>query len=72
MFADQLVELLQADATFTESLWIYAVGIFDAWGAPMLLGCVPWAIGSAFLGYWWSLRLVRRFRLKRRDLDHRA
>ncbi|MDA1098488.1 MAG: DUF2062 domain-containing protein [Proteobacteria bacterium] len=66
MFSDRLVELLQTDASFLESLWIYAVGIFDAWGVPMLLGCVPWAFGSAFLGYWWSLRLVQRFRERRR------
>ena len=70
MFADRLVNLLEADATFLESLWVYAVGIFDAWGAPMLLGCVPWAVGLAFLGYWWSLRLIRQFRIKRRGLKH--
>jgi uncharacterized protein (DUF2062 family) len=44
MFSAQLVKLLRTDASFLESLWIYAVGIFEAWGAPMLLGCVPWAI----------------------------
>jgi hypothetical protein len=67
MFSAQLVKLLQTDASFLESLWIYAVGIFEAWGAPMLLGCVPWAIAAAFLGYWWSLRLIRRFRQRRRS-----
>ncbi|MDP6832229.1 MAG: DUF2062 domain-containing protein [Alphaproteobacteria bacterium] len=66
MFSERLVGLLQTDASFLDSMWIYAVGIFEAWGAPMLVGCVPWAIGSAFLGYWWSLRLVRRFRQRRR------
>ncbi len=67
MFSDRLATLLQTDASFLESLWIYAAGIFQAWGMPMLLGCVPWAIASAFLGYWWSLRLIRRFRQRRRD-----
>ena len=67
MFSDRLVKLLQTDATFLESLWIYAAGIFEAWGVPMLLGCVPWSIASAFLGYWWSLRLIQRFRRHRRD-----
>ena len=68
VFSERLMKLLQTDATFFESLWIYAVGIFEAWGAPMLIGCIPWAIGSAFLGYWWSLRLVLRFRERRRGL----
>ncbi len=65
MFVDRLVQLLRTDATFLESLWIYAAGIFEAWGVPMLLGSVPWSIASAFLGYWWSLRLIKRFRQRR-------
>jgi len=69
VFSERLVELLQTDATFLESLWIYAVGIFEAWGVPMLLGSVPWAIAGAILGYWWSLRLIRRFRARRRELN---
>ena len=36
---------------------------------PMLLGSVPWAITGAFLGYWWSLRMIRRFRERRRGLS---
>ncbi|MBT7029236.1 MAG: DUF2062 domain-containing protein [Rhodospirillaceae bacterium] len=68
MFSDRLGELLETDATFVESLWIYAIGIFEAWGVPMLLGSVPWSIAGAFLGYWWSLRLIRRFRDRRRGM----
>ena len=71
MFSERLVKLLKTDASFLESLWVYMVGIFDAWGAPMLLGCIPWAIGSAFVGYWWSLRLIRRYRARRRNLENR-
>lgn len=65
MFSERLVKLLETDASFLDSLWIYAVGIFEAWGVPMLLGCVPWAVASAFFGYWWSLRLILRFRRRR-------
>jgi len=67
MFSEQLEKLLETDASILESLWIYAVSIFEAWGVPMLLGCVPWAIASACLGYWWSLRLIERFRERRRN-----
>ncbi|MDP6566253.1 MAG: DUF2062 domain-containing protein [Alphaproteobacteria bacterium] len=65
MFRARLAKLLDTDAGLIESLWVYAVGIFDAWGLPMFVGCVPWAIAAAFLGYWWSLRLIQRFRRRR-------
>ena len=65
LFQDRLVKLMQTDATFMESLLIYVVGIFDAWGMPMMIGCLPWAIVGAFLGYWWSLRLIHRFQNRR-------
>ena len=42
------------------------MGIFEAWGVPMFVGSVPWALLSAWLGYRWSLNLVRRFRGRRR------
>ena len=66
MFSERLAGLLEADATFVASMWVYAVGIFEAWGVPMLIGCLPWAIAGAFLGYWWSLRLIHQFRDRRR------
>ena len=65
LFQQRLVKLLQTDVTFLESLLIYVVGIFEAWGMPMMIGCVPWAIGGAFLGYWWSLRFIHRFQNRR-------
>ena len=71
IFQERLVKLLQTDATFLESLLVYVVGIFEAWGMPMMIGCVPWAIGGAFLGYWWSLRLIHRFQNRRQRQDIR-
>ena len=38
IFQQRLVELLQTDVTFLESLLIYVVGIFEAWGMPMMIG----------------------------------
>ncbi len=71
IFQERLVKLLQTDVTFLESLLVYVVGIFEAWGMPMMIGCVPWAIGGAFLGYWWSLRLIYRFQNRRQRQDIR-
>jgi uncharacterized protein (DUF2062 family) len=64
-FQDTLATLLQADATWYEALWIYVWGIFQIWGVPLFVGSIPWAILSAWLGYRWSLRLIREFRMRR-------
>ena len=64
-FQTRLSTLMQEEAGALETLWIYMVGIFDLWGVPMFLGCVPWAILFSWLGYRWSLRLVQRFRMRR-------
>jgi uncharacterized protein (DUF2062 family) len=39
--------------------------ILQGWGVSMLVGCVPWAIASAWIGYVWSLAFVRRYRARR-------
>lgn len=62
VFEERLTSLLATDATFLESLWIYASGIFQAWGVPMFVGCLPWAVAAAWLGYVWSLKATRRIR----------
>lgn len=64
-FQSRLTALLQEDAGSLETLWVYMVGIFEMWGVPLFLGSVPWAILTAWLSYRWSLRLVKRFRVRR-------
>ena len=58
---------------FFESAWAYFVIIMRNWGVPMLIGCSPYAIVSAWLGYSWSMRIVvthRRAVLDRRLHRH--
>ncbi len=55
-------------AGWWENLWHQAQVIFVGWGVPMLVGCVPYAIVSAWLGYRWSLKLVTGHR---RNVAHR-
>lgn len=69
---------------FLEHLWFSLAGLFDFasiyfvivvkhWGLPMLVGCVPYAILSAWFGYFWSMRIVvshRRSILERRLHRH--
>lgn len=64
-FQQRLAMLLDADAAWYEAVWIYIQGIFEIWGVPMFVGSIPWAILTSWLGYRWSLRLVREFRLRR-------
>ena len=64
-FAGQLHAVLEIDAGWFTSLWLIVWRIAETWGLPMLLGCVPWAIATAVLGYYWSLRAMRRFRIRR-------
>ncbi len=67
-----------------ELVWYHLVGLFDLasgyfiifvqnWGLPMLVGCIPYAVVSAWLGYAWSMRIVvshRRSMLERRMRRH--
>jgi uncharacterized protein (DUF2062 family) len=67
-----------------EQVWYSIAGLFDwasnyfvivvkHWGLPMLIGCVPYAIFSAWIGYVWSMRIVishRRSILERRLHRH--
>lgn len=64
-FQDRLSGLLATDAGPLETLWIYVVGIFDLWGVPMFIGSIPWAILGSWIGYRWSLRMIRGFHLRR-------
>ena len=61
-FAAELQTALAMKAGFFESLYVYMVRLFENYGLPMFVGCIPWAIGSSWLGYVWTLRLLRKFK----------
>lgn len=64
-FSAHLALVLGADVTWYQALWVYLIELFRAWGVPMFLGCVPWAIVSAWVGYRWSLRLSHSLVVRR-------
>ena len=64
-FAAQMPAVSEIEAGWLEAFWITVVRIFEIWGEPMFLGCLPWAIGFGWLSYRWSLRLIRRLRARR-------
>ena len=68
-FTSRLSELLAGnpEASWIEEFWLGTVSILDAFGLPLFVGCLPWAFGLAWVGYFWALRFVRR-RNERREL----
>lgn len=68
-FASRLTESLQEDATWFESVWVYAVNLVNKFGLSLFVGCIPWVIIGSWLGYRWSRSFiigVRRARERHR------
>jgi uncharacterized protein (DUF2062 family) len=71
-FVAQMRTILEGDAGFFESLYVYSVAIFRAWGQPLFVGCAPWAVGGAWLGYVWTLKFLEKLHARhRRKLEAR-
>jgi uncharacterized protein (DUF2062 family) len=58
-FARRLAETVPGDAGWVEAAWLYVLNLFQVFGVPMFVGCVPWMILGAWAGYVWSLGLLR-------------
>lgn len=52
------------------TFWVYVDVIFAGWGLAMLVGCIPYAVVSAWLGYRWSLNLIVHHRAARFARHH--
>jgi uncharacterized protein (DUF2062 family) len=61
-FSDELLKALQVDAEGLNAVWLQTVNLFDLYGVPMLIGCIPWALIGGWGGYVWSLVYLRRRR----------
>lgn len=57
-FVDMWDKVLADDISFWQSMTEMVVLIAQQQGLAMMVGAVPWAIGSAILGYFWSLRFI--------------
>lgn len=67
-FSAHISSVMAQDLTFLESLWVYTVEIVETWGAPMMIGCIPWAILGTWAGYVLTLRFVHRLQAQQRRL----
>lgn len=65
VFARRLAATMPDDAGWLEQAWRFVVNLFDIFGVPMFVGCVPWMVLGAWAGYVWSLGLLRRLALSR-------
>lgn len=70
-FTSQLNNALTEEVGFFEGLWVYTYALFDTWGLPLFLGCIPWAIGLAWLGYVWSYRFVANLQMRKAEARQR-
>ncbi len=70
-FSERLSTSLGVESTWLETLWIYSYNLFARFGVPMFVGSLPWAVLGGWLGYVWTLGLIRRTRA-RRARDKRA
>jgi uncharacterized protein (DUF2062 family) len=43
---------------YLESIWAHAFVLAQAWGWPLVIGCLPWSALGAWAGYVWSLRFI--------------
>ena len=41
-----------------ERFWAQTVAIFEGWGLPLVIGCLPWSALGTWAGYVWSLRFI--------------
>lgn len=53
------------DAGWAQKFYAYVKIVAHEQGLPMAIGCVPWAFGSGWLGYRWSLKFIRVRRARR-------
>ncbi|MBF0627426.1 MAG: DUF2062 domain-containing protein [Magnetococcales bacterium] len=56
---------MNAAADWWESLWLQAVQLWELFGLPLFVGSLPWGIGTGWIAYLWTLRLIRRHRQKK-------
>lgn len=65
-FESRLSETLSPQAGWLEAIWVYTVNFIEKFGLPVFVGSIPWMILGSWLGYTWSLALIRRIRARRR------
>ncbi len=58
-FIDVFQAAFQDDLGFLDRIWALVRLSAQEQGLAMFVGCIPWATGTAWAGYAWSLKLLR-------------
>ena len=66
-FAKELTSTFEVEADGLTGLWQQTVNLFDLFGTPMLVGCIPWALMGGWVGYIWTAKYLRRRRSRDPD-----
>ena len=61
-FAKELTSTFEVEADGLTGFWQQTVNLFDLFGTPMLVGCIPWALIGGWVGYIWTAKSLRRHR----------
>lgn len=65
-FSEALAASSTEASTFLESLWAGTKALFEAFGVPMFVGCVPWIFVMGWVGYKASYSVILNVRARRR------
>lgn len=49
-------------AEWYEAIWLRIDSLLEAFGLPLFVGWIPWAVLLSIVGYYWSLKFVRQVR----------
>lgn len=55
------------DPTSLDAWQTYFAVIVEGWGLALLVGSIPFAILGYVVGYYWTLRIVKRWRIMRQE-----
>lgn len=59
-FSGELMAALTVEADGLKGIWLQTANLFDLYGVPMLIGCLPWALIGGWVGYIWTAAYLRR------------
>jgi uncharacterized protein (DUF2062 family) len=66
VFTKRLAQTMPMDAGGLETAWLYVVNLFEIFGVPMFVGCLPWMVLGTWAAYLWSLGVLTRFHQARK------
>ena len=66
-FAQRLEKILSIGGGGVTAAWDITIAMIALWGIPLFIGCIPWAIISGLIGYYWTLS-YKEGRRRRRSI----